>query len=225
MSTTATFNNFAVREVRNTFYRTCDPNRLSDRDLLVLILGPIVRDRCLSTMVDQVLEKGLAHLATLSEIELSMILGLDEQQCLLLMSIFEVGRRMNLSRPEDQPCIASPEAMVKECSDIRFLEKEHFVILYLNTKNRVIGRETVSVGSLNAAIVHPREVFRGAIRRGSASVICAHNHPSGDPTPSQEDIDITKRLAQAGELVGIDLLDHVILGRDNHTSLKQSGYF
>lgn len=107
--------------------------------------------------------------------------------------------------------------------DLRYLQKEHFVCLFLNTKNHVLAQETLSIGSLNASIVHPREIFRAAIKRSSASIICAHNHPSGDPTPSPEDIQITERLVQAGELIGIEVLDHVIIGDKHYISLKEQG--
>ncbi|MNV44920.1 hypothetical protein D3C71_1366980 [compost metagenome] len=96
--------------------------------------------------------------------------------------------------------------------------------MFLNTKNHVIGQETLSMGSLNASIVHPREVFRAAIKCSSASIICAHNHPSGDPTPSPEDISLTSRLLQAGEIVGIDVLDHLIIGDSSFVSLKEKGH-
>jgi DNA repair protein RadC len=95
--------------------------------------------------------------------------------------------------------------------------------LFLNTKNQVIGRQTLSIGSLNASIVHPREVFKAAIRRSSASIVCAHNHPSGDPTPSPEDIQLTKRLGEAGQLIGIELLDHLVIGDSRFISLKEMG--
>lgn len=104
------------------------------------------------------------------------------------------------------------------------MQKEHFVCLFLNTKNHVIGQETLSMGSLNASIVHPREVFRAAIKCSSASIICAHNHPSGDPTPSPEDISLTARLLQAGEIIGIDVLDHLIIGDSSFVSLKEKGH-
>lgn len=107
---------------------------------------------------------------------------------------------------------------------LRYLQKEHFVCLFLNTKNHVIGQETLSMGSLNASIVHPREVFRAAIKCSSASIICAHNHPSGDPTPSPEDISLTARLLQAGEIIGIDVLDHLIIGDSSFVSLKEKGH-
>jgi len=94
----------------------------------------------------------------------------------------------------------------------------------LNTKNHIIARETLSMGTLNASLVHPREVFKAAVQKSSASIICVHNHPSGDPTPSPEDIALTKRLAEAGHLMGIDVLDHLVIGDGRFVSLKEQGY-
>ncbi|KHF28037.1 hypothetical protein LR68_03097 [Anoxybacillus sp. BCO1] len=108
--------------------------------------------------------------------------------------------------------------------DMRFLSQEHFVVLYLNTKNQVMHKKTVFIGSLNASIVHPREVYKEAIKRSAASIICIHNHPSGDPTPSREDIEVTRRLVECGRLVGIELLDHLIIGDKTYVSLKEKGY-
>jgi DNA repair protein RadC len=104
--------------------------------------------------------------------------------------------------------------------DIADLDKEYFILIYLNTKNRVIGRETISIGSLNAAIVHP--FFKAVIRRGAASIICAHNHPSGIPDPSSEDIELTKRLVEVGEITGIEVIDNIIVGQTIY-SFKKSG--
>jgi DNA repair protein RadC len=101
--------------------------------------------------------------------------------------------------------------------------KEFFIALYLNTKNGIIKQEVVSIGSLSANVVHPREVFRTAIVVSASSIIVAHNHPSGDPAPSREDIEITKKLAEAGKMIGIELLDHVILGKDRNYGFKESG--
>jgi DNA repair protein RadC len=101
--------------------------------------------------------------------------------------------------------------------------KEFFVALYLNTKNGIIKQEVISIGSLNANIVHPREVFRTACIISASSIIVAHNHPSGDPMPSREDIELTKKLADAGKIMGIDLLDHVIIGHDRNYGFKESG--
>jgi DNA repair protein RadC len=101
--------------------------------------------------------------------------------------------------------------------------KEFFVTLFLNTKNGIIRQEVISIGSLNANIVHPREVFRTACMVSASSIIVAHNHPSGDPTPSREDIELTKKLAEAGKIMGIDVLDHVIIGQDRNYGFKESG--
>ena len=109
-------------------------------------------------------------------------------------------------------------------NDMRFLSQEHFVTLYLNTKNQVLHKKTVFIGSLNASIVHPREVYKEALRRSAASIICIHNHPSGDPSPSREDIEVTKRLNESGRILGIDLLDHLIIGENKFVSLKEKGY-
>lgn len=108
--------------------------------------------------------------------------------------------------------------------DLKGLQQEHFVALYLNTKNHVIKQKTVFIGSLNASIVHPREVFKEALRTSSAAVICLHNHPSGDPSPSTEDINVTKRLDEAGKILGITLLDHIVVGENCFISLKERGF-
>ncbi|WP_245243548.1 RadC family protein, partial [Mesobacillus selenatarsenatis] len=137
----------------------------------------------------------------------------------------EIGRRIANHTLDERYVIRSPEDGAKYLmNDMRFLTQEHFVCLYLNTKNQVIHRQTIFIGSLNASIVHPREVFKEAVRRSAASVICVHNHPSGDPTPSREDIEVTKRLAESGKIVGIELLDHLIIGENKYVSLKEKGY-
>jgi DNA repair protein RadC len=104
-------------------------------------------------------------------------------------------------------------------------DREHFYALLLNTKNEVLAMELVSVGSLNASIVHPREVLKPAILASAASIVLVHNHPSGDPAPSREDVEFTRRFAQCGELMGIELLDHVVVGEDGFQSLKENGSF
>jgi DNA repair protein RadC len=104
-----------------------------------------------------------------------------------------------------------------------YLDREHFRVILLNTKNRVLGVETVSIGSLNSSLVHPREVFKSAVQRSAAGVILVHNHPSGDPTPSSEDIEITRRLSDAGRVIGIEVLDHIIIGDHLFVSFKEKG--
>ena len=103
-------------------------------------------------------------------------------------------------------------------------QQEKLYCLYLNTKNEVVHEKAVFIGSLNASIVHPREVFKEALKWSAASIIVSHNHPSGDPTPSQEDVQVTRRLTQAGEILGIECLDHLIIGDGRYVSMKEKGY-
>ncbi|MFZ2770070.1 MAG: DNA repair protein RadC [Minisyncoccia bacterium] len=118
----------------------------------------------------------------------------------------------------------SPNMVFNTCRDMANLDREHFVVLHLDGKNRVTAKETVSIGSLNQAIVHPREVFKAAVHNGSAALICVHNHPTGDPEPSTEDLAITWRLCQAGDIIGIKVLDHIIVGQSAYFSFAENGH-
>ncbi|WNS43587.1 DNA repair protein RadC [Paenibacillus sp. MMS20-IR301] len=168
---------------------------------------------------------GLRGLADLSIEELTSIKGIGPAKAVQLKAGIELGRRMANSRLAEPVIIRSPQDAAEILTEqLRYLQKEHFICLFLNTKNHVIAQETLSMGSLNASIVHPREVFRAAMKCSSAAIICAHNHPSGDPAPSPEDISLTSRLMQAGEIVGIDVLDHLVIGDSSYVSLKEKGY-
>ena len=126
----------------------------------------------------------------------------------------------------DFKAIKSPYDAYKIFSNfIGNADRELFAVACLNTKNEVANLSVVHMGSLNASIVHPREVFKTAILSNSASIVCAHNHPSGHPEPSREDIEVTKRLVEAGRILGIELLDHIIIGEDKYYSLKEEGHF
>jgi DNA repair protein radc len=120
--------------------------------------------------------------------------------------------------------IRNPQDVYQLSLDLVSKKQEHFAVYFLNSKHQIINRKTISIGSLNSTVVHPREVFRAAIENSSASIICVHNHPSGDPTPSPEDIIMTQRLREVGEIIGIELLDHVIVGRTGWISLKMKGH-
>ena len=199
---------------------------LSHAELLAILLRTGTRKESAVHLAQRVLHDcgGLRRFAERSWDELTHISGIGPAKALELHASLELGRRVARSRHPDAAVISSPQdAAGLLMEELRHLREEHFVVLFLNTKNRVIGRQTLSIGSLNASIVHPREVFRAAIRRSSASILCAHNHPSGDPTPSTEDIQLTRRLAQAGELVGIELLDHIVIGDNRFVSLKELG--
>jgi DNA repair protein RadC len=157
--------------------------------------------------------------------EITDLKGIGSAKAIQILAAVEIGRRIANLNFNDRYVIRSPEDGAKYLmNDMRFLSQEHFVCLYLNTKNQIIHKQTVFIGSLNASIVHPREVFREALKRSAASVIAAHNHPSGDPAPSREDIEVTKRLVECGKIIGIDLLDHLIIGENKFVSLKEKGY-
>ncbi len=123
---------------------------------------------------------------------------------------------------KEKVCIKSDDDVLKLMSFLKEEARENFYILHLDAKNNVLSKELISVGSLTNSIIHPREVFKGAILNNSVSIICVHNHPSGNPTPSSEDIQITRRLLKVSELVGIKVLDHIIIGRDNYYSFEHS---
>ncbi|OME02018.1 hypothetical protein BSK54_12490 [Paenibacillus odorifer] len=164
-----------------------------------------------------------SELMDISEQQLVSIKGIGKSKARQITAMLKLARA--LTYPDHSTtAIRSPKDVYNLLEpELRFEKKEHFICLFLNTKNRLIFKEVISIGSLNAAIVHPREVFHAAIRRCSASLICAHNHPSGDPEPSIEDVNLTKRLITAGEIIGIEVLDHVIIGGDRFYSLKERG--
>ena len=142
-----------------------------------------------------------------------------------LEAALELGRRMSANQiKEERPQISTPDEVARLMAPMcKGLDREHFWALALNTKNRLIRIIEVSIGSLNASIVHPRELFKDAVRASAASIIVVHNHPSGDPTPSGADIMLSKRLAKGGEVLGIEVLDHVVIGDPEHSSLRDLG--
>jgi DNA repair protein RadC len=156
--------------------------------------------------------------------ELSAIPGVGPATAKRIKATVELARRLACLPPETRVAVRSPgDVAALLMSEMRFLGTEHFRTLLLDSKNRVIASELVSTGTLNASLVHPRELFRRAIKASSAAVVLAHNHPSGDPTPSAEDLALTKRLVEAGRLLGIEILDHVIIGDNRYVSLKERG--
>ena len=157
--------------------------------------------------------------------EYTKVKGVGQAKAVQLLAAAEIGKRLYRKHSEGRYTIRSPEdAAAYLMTDMSSLTQEHFVVLFLNVKNEVLHKQTIFIGSLNSSIVHPREIFREAVKRSAASIICAHNHPSGNPTPSPEDIDVTKRLTEAGALMGIEVLDHVIIGDHQFISLKEKGY-
>jgi DNA repair protein RadC len=142
-----------------------------------------------------------------------------------VIALFEASRRIEYPTEHESIKISSPEDVYRLIyPQVRDLKKEVFILLCLDTKNKILKQETVSMGSLNANVVHPREVFKSALLQSAAHIIVSHNHPSGDPTPSREDIEITKKLVETGNIMGIDVLDHVIIGDCRHFSMKEAGH-
>lgn len=199
---------------------------LSERELLCLILGAGTKNTPLESLVNQVLdmkqEYGLKNLTP--EYLRTQINGLTIKKAEVLLAGMELGRRVYSGDPALGKVIRSPEDAASIFDELKDQKQEHFVAIFLNTKNVVIGKKTIFVGSLNASIVHPRELFNEAIKRNAASIIVAHGHPSGDSKPSRQDIDVTKRIVSVGELIGIPVLDHVVIGFNNFTSMKEKGY-
>lgn len=200
---------------------------LSNAELLAILLRTGTYSESAVTLAQRILSEcgDFRNLVDMSKDQLTQIKGIGDAKALQIQASIELGRRLARSIHNEAVTIRSPESVANLMrEELRYLQKEHFVCLFLNTKNHVIGQETLSMGSLNASIVHPREVFRAAIKRSSASIICVHNHPSGDPTPSPEDIQLTHRLVEAGSIIGIEVLDHIIIGDFKFVSLKEQGF-
>jgi DNA repair protein RadC len=176
------------------------------------------------------------YLIEKTDINLKSIFGLSvnelinkykicQKDAILITASFALSKRAYKEDMSQDLHIKTPYDALNYLIDIRHKRKEHFVGLYLNARNQIIAKELISIGTLNASIVHPREVFEPAIRLNCASVIVAHNHPSGDTCPSEADIASTKQLYKAGEILGIDLIDHLVVSKNSFTSLKTNGYF
>ena len=203
------------------------PKALSNQEIIAILLGSGTRFESVLQLSARVLQHfdGLRLLKEATVKELMEIRGIGEAKAVQIIAAIELGRRIQQFTREERYTIRSPEDVANYVmEEMRHLQQEHFVCLYLNTKNHVLHKKTIFIGSLNSSIVHPREVFKEALRYSAASIICLHNHPSGDATPSQEDIEVTKRLDHCGKMLGIDVLDHIIIGDNRFCSLKEKGY-
>lgn len=202
------------------------PEYLSNRELLAVIIKTGTKDQSVFSLVDQLIAHfgSLRELACASHEEMSQIKGIGPAKAASLLAAFELAKRVNSGNMQVQEAIKSPSDVAEFVMDeMHLLDREHFVVVMLNTKHCVIAKKVVSIGHLNASLVHPRELFKDIIKKSSAAVILVHNHPSGDPTPSREDISVTKRLCEAGDLLGIAVLDHIIVGDRRYVSFREQG--
>ena len=210
---------YAMREHRELIYNY-GTEAADTKGLLWSVLYPIPKDK----LDNLFLNYNIKQISLLSIPKL-MNLGFSQTQATKIQSVFELARRLETFIEEPKRKICSPKDVYAFMfPKMREQKKEKFVTLYLDTKNQILKEETVSIGSLNASIVHPREVFKGALELSSASIIVIHNHPSGDPSPSGEDIMVTEKLCDGGKLLGIDVLDHIIIGDGRYVSLKDEGF-
>lgn len=196
------------------------PKELADAELLAILLGSGSKEETALELASRLLSsfgasgpEALRAIAGARPEELAAFNGLGPAKASRLLAACELAERLGALRSIFRPVIAGPEDIVRLVSArLRDEAREHALVVWLNGRQQVLGWEAVSVGILTEALVHPREVFREAIRRGAGSIVFAHNHPSGDASPSSEDRSLTRRLVEVGELVGIPLLDHVIVG-------------
>jgi len=199
---------------------------LSDPELLAVILRTGTPDKSAVELATDVLSlfSGLKSLVQAGVEELSAVKGMGPVKAAQLKAALEIGRRLASVSESERPTIRGPgDAAAIVMEEMRHLDREHFCALLLNTKHQVVARETISIGTLSSSVVHPRELFKTAIKRSSSAIILVHNHPSGDPTPSREDREITMRLRDAGSLLGIEVLDHIIIGDNKFISFKDRG--
>lgn len=197
---------------------------LATVELIAILLGTGNKKRPVLEVADLILSEynDLPTLARASPVELSKIEGVGIAKGVRIVAAFELANRINAQGAIKRKSICSPEDVYNlVIPKVQKESREFFILVLLNTKNQVLTVETISIGSLNASIVHPREVFKKAISWSSAGVILAHNHPSGDPLPSEEDKSLTKRLKEGGLILGIDILDHVIIGENKFYSFKE----
>lgn len=195
------------------------PGRLADAELYALLLGSGVAGRSALRTGRALARHAPGELAEWPFVRWLAFAGVGPARACALMAAFELGRRV-AERPVPGAVVRGPDDVLSHVRDLVRARREHFVVLLLNARHEVQRRETISIGSLNASIVHPREVFLPAIVHSAASVVLVHNHPSGDPEPSEEDLSITRRLREVGDLVGIGVLDHVVIGARGVVSLR-----
>lgn len=194
------------------------PVALSDFELLQALIGSGNAQADVSKIARDTLKLLQQHGAEITYEHLKEVTGLGPARITEILAAFELSKRYLID--SEQPIIDSPERAVEQLADIRNKKQEHFVVMTLDGANRLIAKRTITIGTLNSSLVHPREVFADAITDRAASIIVAHNHPSGNLSASEADLEITNRLQKAGELLGVSLIDHILITNKSHVSIK-----
>lgn len=196
-------------------------HNLKDTELLAILLRTGREGKNVLEIAEQILHNyPLKKILSVSYSELLKVKGVDSGKACTLLAGFEITKRALEKCDVSLPMINDSKDAVHHLSEIKDYKKEYFVVLYLNARNQLVHKEVVSIGTLNASLVHPREVFEPALRLSAAQIILAHNHPSDNTEPSDGDLKITKRLIDAGRLLGIDVIDHIIISKSGYRSLK-----
>ena len=202
---------------------------LSNTELVAILLGSGTREQSAVELASRLIASdpsGILYIGNASPEELCSIEGVGPAKASVLIAAAELGKRMMTAPRKRRVSASSPDEVASLfMEEMRYLKKEYFKVLLLNVKNEIITSEDVSIGSLSSSEAHPREVFSGAVKRGAANVILVHNHPSGNPIPSEADRLLTDRLAEAGKILGIQVLDHIIIGDGVYVSMKSEGIF
>jgi DNA repair protein RadC len=206
--------------------RDSGPSALSDAELLAILLRTgVVGVNVVELARNLLIEHGSwVGLQRLSFEELTKIHGMGEAKAAQVKAALEIGRRLLLAQPEQRPQITCPDDVAHLLMlEMAHLEQEHLRVVLLNTKNYVLKIPTIYIGSINSAAVRVGEVFKEALKHNAAALIIVHNHPSGDPTPSPEDVTVTRQLIEAGSLLDVDVLDHLVIGQGDWVSLRRKG--
>jgi DNA repair protein RadC len=231
--------NYSVRDLPKSErprekLRDMGASNVSSSELLAIILGKGVKGESVLVTVQKMILKfgGLHNLLEASLNDLMKIRGIGLAKACQLVASFELSRRLIKEDLEKEKvrvgrnAITKPDEIVKYIKpEIEDFSKENFFVVSFDVRNRVLGIDKISKGTLSASLVHPRETFESAIRKHAAQIIVAHNHPSGDPEPSEDDIRITKRLYEAGKIMGIELMDHIVITKESYCSLKDKNVF
>ncbi len=202
------------------------PKALSTGELLAIILRTGNKKENVLELSNRLIKE--YSLQTLSRLRISRLkktLGIGETKACQLIACFELGKRRAFLKNGNKAINCAKDIAEFLMPELSNLKKEHFVGLFLDSRKKIIKHETIFIGSLDSSIIHPREIFKIALEESAAAIILVHNHPSGDPDPSIEDIEVTKQIAEAGNVLGVQVLDHVIIGNNRYISLKEKGLF